>query len=111
LVSGRLVNDLPSLLAGPDLADERLRQAEVAVSADMLVELIGLEYQGRWQRGERPSRQEYLDRFPEHAEALRALQPRWTNTRAPPTRAPPTPPNGGAALPDRPEVLRQKVWK
>jgi hypothetical protein len=68
---------LPALLAGPDLADERLRQAGVAVTTEMLVELIGLEYQGRWQRGERPSRQEYLDRFPEHAEALRGLRPRW----------------------------------
>jgi serine/threonine-protein kinase len=74
----RLAAGLPALLAGSDLADERLRRAGVAVSADMLVELIGLEYQGRWQRGERPSRQEYLDRFPEHADALQTLRPRWT---------------------------------
>jgi hypothetical protein len=72
----RLAAGLPALLAEPYVADARLRQTGVAVTADMLVELIGLEYQGRWQRGERAARQEYLDRFPEHAEALRALQPR-----------------------------------
>jgi tetratricopeptide (TPR) repeat protein len=74
----RLAAGLPALLAEPSVADERLRQGGVEVTAEMRVELIGLEYQGRWQRGERPSRQEYLDRFPEHAEALRGLRPRWT---------------------------------
>jgi hypothetical protein len=58
----RLAARLPALLAEPYAADERLLQAGVAVTAEMRVELIGLEYQGRWQRGERPTRQVYLDR-------------------------------------------------
>src|SRR5262249_20096325 len=41
------------------------------------VELIRWEYQLRWERGERVGRGEYTRQFPEHAEALLTLRPRW----------------------------------
>jgi serine/threonine protein kinase len=53
------------------------RQEGVALSKADQVALIALEYQRRWERGERVSRAEYLDRFPDLAAELQALSPCW----------------------------------
>jgi serine/threonine protein kinase len=48
------------------------------LEAQTWCELIGWEYQQRWQRGERPTRPEYISRFPTNfGPALRNLKPLW----------------------------------
>jgi serine/threonine protein kinase len=65
-----------ALLAEPYFQHPRLQAADVRQ-----VELIRWEYQLRWQHGDRVARQDYLDRFPQHAAALHDLKPRWSCPR------------------------------
>jgi hypothetical protein len=68
----RITAGLPALLGEPYFEDEQLRPA--AGNAELLLELVRLEYLDRWHRGERARRQQYLERFP-RVEEIRDLQP------------------------------------
>jgi hypothetical protein len=73
----RVKAGLPALLAEPYFAQPRLQAADAGVDAARQVDLVRWEYQLRWQHGQRTARQDYVERFPEHAAALRELRPLW----------------------------------
>jgi tetratricopeptide (TPR) repeat protein len=71
-VECRIAAGLPALLAEPYFQDDRLRGA--AGDGELLLELVRREYQLGWATGQRPRRQDYLERFP-HLPEIGALCP------------------------------------
>jgi hypothetical protein len=74
-VERRAEAGLPALLSEGYLDDDRLRRAGIALGPEVVADLVRREYRLRWQNGQRPGRQEYLERFPALSEALRDLRP------------------------------------
>jgi serine/threonine protein kinase/Flp pilus assembly protein TadD len=73
----RVKAGLPALLGEKYFQDSLVREGEGRLSEDQQVELIRWEYQQRWKHGERVGRKVYLEAFPQHAQALADLKPRW----------------------------------
>jgi tetratricopeptide (TPR) repeat protein len=71
----RIAAGMPALLVEPYLDDECLLHASVTLEADLLVALVRLEYQRCWQYGQRARLADYIDCFPELADALKDLRP------------------------------------
>jgi tetratricopeptide (TPR) repeat protein len=71
----RLRAGRPALLAEPYFEHPRLRRPDTTLDALRRAELVRWEYRLRWQLGQRPRRQDYLDRFPQLADTLGALLP------------------------------------
>jgi tetratricopeptide (TPR) repeat protein/serine/threonine protein kinase len=68
----RVKAGLPALLAEPYFDDPRLRLDDT-----QRLELVRWEYQLRWQNGQCVRRSDYQAAFPQHADALGELRPRW----------------------------------
>jgi formylglycine-generating enzyme required for sulfatase activity len=73
----RVKRRLPALLEQPYFRPSVGLENAVLIAAADQVELIRWEYQQRWNSGQRVLRQVYIEHFPEHAEALAGLRPRW----------------------------------
>ncbi len=84
----RIKGGYAALLEEPYFRHPRLQEADACLGAGRQVELIRWEYQQRWKRGARASRDEYLARFPEHTKALHDLRPRWNCSRCKHTGVP-----------------------
>jgi serine/threonine-protein kinase len=72
----RVKAGLPALLAERYFEHPRLQYEDARLDAERQVELIHSEYQQRWKNGQRARRLHYEAAFPQHADALHALQPR-----------------------------------
>jgi tetratricopeptide (TPR) repeat protein len=77
----RVQAGLPALLAEPYFDHPRLQEVDLRLDEARQVELIGWEYQQRWERGQRAARADYVERFPPLAVALAELRPRWSCPR------------------------------
>jgi len=76
-IEARVRSGMAALLAEPYFQHPRLQAADARLSEAQQVNLVRWEYQQRWNRGDRVTRQAYVERFSEHAVALRNLKPRW----------------------------------